>query len=156
MAIPQVGAKAPGFTALDDRGEQVSLDDFKGRVVVLYFYPKDDTPGWTIEACSFRDAFPRFEGLDAVILGVSADSVKKHASFKAKYKLPFTLVSDQDHAICEAYGVWKQKSMFGKKYMGIDRTTFVIDRKGKIAAVFEKVSIAGHADEVAKAVETVG
>jgi peroxiredoxin Q/BCP len=148
----RIGDKAPSFSALDDRGEQVTLADFKGRVVVLYFYPKDDTPGCTIEACAFRDAFPQFEGLDAVILGVSGDSVKKHANFKKKYNLPFTLLADVDHEICNAYGVWAQKSMFGKKYMGILRTTFVIDRKGKIAKVFEKVSVANHADEVSDAI----
>jgi peroxiredoxin Q/BCP len=108
-----------------------------------------------VEACSFRDAFPRFEGLDAVILGVSGDSVKKHQSFKRKYKLPFMLLADTDHAICKAYGVWAQKSMFGKKYMGIERTTFVIDRKGKIAKVFQKVSPLGHAKDVAEAVSAL-
>src|ERR1700754_1795900 len=132
MATPKVGAKAPDFTVLTDEGKEVSLSDYKGKNVVLYFYPKDDTPGCTIEACSFRDNLPRFGDLNAVILGVSADSVKKHTNFKAKYKLPFTLLADTEKEISKAYGVWAQKSMFGKKYMGIERVPFVIDKQGKV------------------------
>ena len=148
----EVGGMAPDFTAPDDRGEQISLSDFRGKVVVLFFYPKDDTQGCTVEACSFRDALPRFEGLDAVVLGISPDSVKSHQKFKKKYDLPYTLVSDETKAISEAYGVWTEKSMYGRKYMGVARTTFIIDRDGKIARVFEKVKPANHAVEVAEAV----
>jgi thioredoxin-dependent peroxiredoxin len=152
MGTAKIGEKAPAFTALDDRGEQVSLSDFKGRVVVLFFYPKDDTSGCTTEACSFRDHLPRFEGLDAVVLGVSPDSVKSHQKFKEKFNLPYPLIADEDKKIVNAYGVWGEKSMYGKKYMGVARTTFVIDRDGKIARVFEKVKPADHAVEVAEAV----
>lgn len=151
-AIPAAGDKAPAFSALDDTGKKVSLSDFKGKVVVLYFYPKDDTSGCTTEACSFRDNLPRFDKLDAVILGVSPDSVKSHQKFKQKYDLPYTLLADEDKAIANAYGVWGEKSMYGRKYMGVMRTTFVIDKTGKIARVFEKVKPADHAVEVAEAV----
>lgn len=153
-AVPQAG-KAPEFTALDDQGEQISLSDFKGRPVVLFFYPKDDTSGCTIEACSFRDTLPRFDGLDAVVLGVSPDGVKSHQKFKEKFKLPYRLVADTDHAIAERYGVWGEKSMYGRKYWGILRTTFVIDKNGKIAKVFEKVKPENHADDVAAAIEAL-
>lgn len=153
-AVPQTG-KAPEFTALDDHGEHVSLSDFKGRPVVLFFYPKDDTSGCTIEACSFRDTLPRFDGLDAVVLGVSPDPVKSHQKFKEKFKLPYRLVADTDHAIAERYGVWGEKSMYGRKYWGVLRTTFVIDKNGAIARVFEKVKPENHADDVAAAVEAL-
>jgi peroxiredoxin Q/BCP len=119
---------------------------------VLYFYPKDDTSGCTTEACELRDAFPRFTSANAVILGVSPDSVASHAKFKKKYALPFTLLADTDHAIADAYGVWKQKSMYGRKYMGVERTTFVIGADGRVARVFEKVKPAGHAADVAEAI----
>ena len=137
---------------MDDRGERVSLSDFKGRPVVLFFYPKDDTSGCTTEACSFRDNLPRFNDLDAVVLGVSPDSVKSHKKFKEKFDLPYPLIADEDKKIVNAYGVWGEKSMYGRKYMGVSRTTFVIDRDGKIARVFEKVKPADHAVEVAEAV----
>ena len=151
-SVVRIGDLAPDFTALDDRGERISLSDFKGRVVVLFFYPKDDTPGCTVEACSFRDHLPRFDGLDAVVLGVSPDSVKSHKKFKEKFDLPYPLIADEDKKIVNAYGVWGEKSMYGRKYMGVARTTFVIDRDGKIARVFEKVKPADHAVEVAEAV----
>lgn len=142
------GKSAPAFTLDTDSGETLSLKDLKGRPVVLYFYPKDDTPGCTVEACEFRDAFPRFKGSKAVILGISPDSVKSHQKFKVKFDLPFTLLADEDHAIAEKYGVWQKKSMYGRTYMGIARTTFVIDQDGKVAKVFEKVKPKGHAEEV--------
>jgi peroxiredoxin Q/BCP len=123
-------------------------------VVVLYFYPKDNTPGCTIEACAFRDHFPHFQAMDAIVLGVSPDSVAKHRNFKAKHRLPFTLVADTDHAIADAFGVWAQKSMFGRKYWGVLRTTFVIDAKGKVTRVFAKVDPLTHAGEVAEAVDS--
>ncbi len=146
---------APDFSALTDAGSTLTLSSLRGQLVVLYFYPKDDTPGCTVEACGFRDAFPQFNGLDAVILGVSPDSVTKHRKFKGKYQLPFTLIADTDHAIAEAYGVWAQKSMFGRKYWGVVRTTVLIDRDGRIARVFPKVSVPGHVQEVQEAVEAL-
>ena len=122
------GDEAPDFTLKSDRGEDVTLSSLRGRPVVLYFYPKDDTPGCTVEACEFRDAFPRFKGSKAIILGISPDSVKSHQKFKGKFDLPFTLLADEDHAIAEKYGVWQKKSMYGRTYMGIARTTFEIGR----------------------------
>jgi peroxiredoxin Q/BCP len=150
--MPTIGIAAPAFTLETDTGETVSLSDFKGQHVVLYFYPKDDTSGCTTQACEFRDSFPRFTKGKAVILGVSPDSAASHAKFKAKYELPFTLLADTEKVVSEAYGVWKEKSMYGRKYMGVERTTFLIDGKGVLRQVFEKVKPAGHADEVAKAV----
>ncbi|HZH40333.1 MAG TPA: thioredoxin-dependent thiol peroxidase [Gemmatimonadales bacterium] len=149
------GKSAPAFTLDTDSGETLSLKDLKGRPVVLYFYPKDDTPGCTVEACEFRDAFPRFKGTKAVILGISPDSVKSHQKFKEKFDLPFTLLADEDHAIAEKYGVWQKKSMYGRTYMGIARTTFVIDKDGKVAKVFEKVKPKGHAEEVEQAIDAL-
>jgi peroxiredoxin Q/BCP len=147
-----VGSPAPDFTVETDEGKQVSLRDYRGHWVVLYFYPKADTPGWTVEACAFRDALPRFEGLDAIVLGDSLDSVEKQAKFKKKYDLPFTLLADKDHKIAEAYGAWQEKSMMGKKYMGIVRSTVIIDPQGKVARVFEKVKDAeSHPAEVTDA-----
>jgi peroxiredoxin Q/BCP len=148
MSRPVVGTKAPNFAALTDTGETIALSKLKGQPVVLYFYPKDDTATCTTEACEFRDSFPRFKKGKAVILGVSPDSVKSHAKFKAKYQLPFTLVSDPDNSIALAFDVWREKSMYGRTYMGIERTTFVIDAKGKVAHVFEKVKSKGHAEAV--------
>ena len=149
------GKSAPAFTLDTDSGETLSLKDLKGRPVVLYFYPKDDTPGCTVEACEFRDAFPRFKGSKAVILGISPDSVKSHQKFKVKFDLPFTLLADEDHAVAEKYGVWQKKSMYGRTYMGIARTTFVIDKNGKVAKVFEKVKPKGHAEEVEQAIDAL-
>ncbi len=149
--MPTLGKAAPAFTLDTDTGESLSLKDLKGQNVILYFYPKDDPSGCTTQACEFRDQMPRFKKGSAVILGVSPDSVKSHQKFKAKYDLPFTLLADTEHAIAEKYGVWKEKSMYGRKYMGIERTTFLIDATGKLRRIFEKVKPAGHADEVAAA-----
>jgi peroxiredoxin Q/BCP len=145
------GNAAPAFTAKDSAGQTVKLKDFKGQKVVLYFYPKDDTPGCTKEACSFRDDFAIFKKRGISVLGVSPDSEASHKKFTAKYKLPFTLLSDPDHAIAEAYGTYGQKKFMGRTYMGILRTTFLIDEKGKIKKVFEKVKPDEHAREVLEA-----
>jgi len=155
MPTLTVGKSAPAFTLDTDTGERLSLKDLKGKPVVLYFYPKDDTSGCTVEACEFRDAFPRFKKSKAVILGVSPDPVKSHQKFKAKYDLPFTLLADPEHTVLEKYGVWKEKSMYGRKYMGVERTTVIIDAAGKVAKVFEKVKPAGHAAEVDEAVKAL-
>lgn len=154
--MPTEGDRAPTFTVATDEDRQLSLEDFRGRNVVLYFYPKDDTSGCTTQACEFRDLFPRFATTNAVILGVSPDDVASHQKFKAKYELPFTLLADTDHAIAESYGVWKEKSMYGRKYMGVERTTFVIDAEGRIARVFEKVKPAGHAEQVHEVLSALG
>ena len=145
------GTTAPAFKTKDDNGEDVSLKDFKGKKVVLYFYPKDDTPGCTKEACSFRDAYSKFKKQGIKLLGVSPDSEASHQKFITKYKLPFTLLADRDHAIAEAYGVWGEKKFMGRTYMGVLRTTFLIDEKGKIKKVFEKVKPEDHATEVLEA-----
>ena len=142
----QVGDKAPNI-----KTAEFSLADAKGQCVVLFFFPKADTPGCTKEACEFRDAQKTFTKRNAEIVGISPDKPAAHAKFAVKYSLPYTLVADPDHAIAEAYGVWKEKSMYGRKYMGIERTTFVIDEKGKIAKIFAKVKPAGHAAEVLEA-----
>ena len=154
--IPTEGEQAPEFTLESDEGKQVSLKSLRGAPVVLYFYPKDDTSGCTTEACEFRDLFPRFEAGGAVVLGVSPDDVKSHVKFKKKYGLPFTLLADTEKEAAQAYGVWKEKSMYGRKYMGVERTTFLIDAKGKVARVFEKVKPAGHAAEVQGALAALG
>ena len=148
---PKVGQKAPEFTALNDKGEKVKLSELKGKKVVLYFYPKDDTPGCTKEACAFRDGIDEIKAQGAIVLGVSADSVDSHKKFKSKFDLNFPLLADTDKKMVEAYGVWKEKSMYGKKYMGIERTTFVIDGQGKIAHIFPKVKVEQHYDEVLQA-----
>jgi len=145
------GTTAPAFKTKADNGEDVSLKDFKGQKVVLYFYPKDDTPGCTKEACSFRDAYSKFKKQGIKLLGVSPDSEASHQKFITKYKLPFTLLADRDHAIAEAYGVWGEKKFMGRTYMGVLRTTFLIDEKGKIKKVFEKVKPEDHAAEVLEA-----
>ena len=142
------GTPAPTFTLPSDSGEQVSLDSLRGKPVVLYFYPKDDTPGCTTQACGIRDAWGEFERRGAVVLGVSPDSAKKHVKFRDKYSLPFTLLADEDHAVAETYGVWVEKSMLGKKYMGIERSTFVIDADGNVAKVMRNVKPDTHADDV--------
>jgi peroxiredoxin Q/BCP len=142
------GQPAPDFTLPNDEGQLVSLADFRGKKVVLYFYPEDDTPGCTKEACSFRDGFSDVHNRRAVVLGVSADSVESHAKFKQKYHLNFPLLSDVDKTVCNAYGVWQEKSMFGRKYWGIVRTTFIIDAEGKIAKIFPKVKVDHHLEEV--------
>ena len=144
----EVGDKAPDFTVKTDGGGEITLSKMRGKKVVLYFYPKDDTPGCTKEACGFRDSLPDFSGLDAAIVGVSKDGVAKHDKFKAKYDLPFTLAADEDGAICEAYGTWIEKSMYGRKYMGIDRATFLIDEEGLVRQVWRKVKVKGHVEAV--------
>jgi thioredoxin-dependent peroxiredoxin len=147
------GSKAPAFTLPTDDGSSVSLTDFAGRKVVLYFYPKDDTSGCTTQACEFRDSWRAVQKAGAVVLGVSPDGVASHQKFRDKYDLPFPLLADEDHAVAERYGVWGEKSMYGRKYFGILRTTFIIDEKGRIARVFEKVTPKGHAAEVLAALE---
>jgi peroxiredoxin Q/BCP len=147
-----VGTPAPDFTLPTDGNGSVTLSALKGKPVVLYFYPKDDTSGCTAEACQFRDMQPDFSGAEAVIIGLSKDSVASHDKFKKKYELPFTLAADIEGAACEAYGVWVEKSMYGKKYMGIERATFLIDRDGNIAKVWRKVKVPGHGADVLKAV----
>ena len=151
----ELGKKAPNFKMATDGGGSVALKDLKGRKVVLYFYPKDDTPGCTKEACGFRDALPDFSKLDAEIIGVSKDSVAKHDKFKAKYELPFTLASDEDGSVCEAYGTWVEKSMYGRKYMGIERATFLIDEQGVVRGEWRKVKVPGHVDAVLEAAEAL-
>lgn len=151
MAELKPGSKAPDFTLLSDSGEKLKLSSLKGKTVVLYFYPKANTPGCTKEACSFGELFPRFQDVDAVILGVSPDPVKAVANFKQKYSLPFTLLADEDHAVAEKYGVWVEKSMYGKTYMGAERSTFVIDADGRISHVFRKVKPEAHPGEVLEA-----
>ena len=148
-----VGSPAPDFTLPTDGGGSVSLKGLQGQPVILYFYPKDDTPGCTTEACGFRDLFPRFKG--ATVIGISKDSIKSHDKFKVKYDLPFTLASDEDTAVMQAYGAWVEKSMYGKKYMGTDRATFLIDASGKIAQIWRKVKVPGHVEEVLAAVKNV-
>ena len=145
------GTTAPAFTTTDADGETISLKELKGQKVVLYFYPKDDTPGCTKEACSFRDAWAKFKKRGIKVLGVSPDSEASHKKFETKYKLPFTLLADKDHAIADAYGVWGEKKFMGRTYMGVLRTTFLIDEKGKIKKVFEKVKPEDHASEVLEA-----
>jgi thioredoxin-dependent peroxiredoxin len=142
------GTNAPAFNTTDADGETVSLKELRGRKVVLYFYPKDDTPGCTKEACSFRDAWAKFKKRGITVLGLSPDSEASHKKFETKYKLPFTLLADKDHAIADAYGVWGEKKFMGRTYMGVLRTTFLIDEKGKIKKVFEKVKPEDHASEV--------
>ena len=150
MALEE-GQPAPDFTMPTDGGGELTLSSLKGKKVVLYFYPKDDTSGCTKEACGFRDQLPDFSGVDAEIVGISKDSVASHDKFKAKYDLPFTLVSDTETKVCEAYGTWIEKSMYGRKYMGIDRATFLIDADGRIAKIWRKVKVPGHVEEVLEA-----
>ncbi len=152
MAIKE-GDKAPDFTLSTDGGGKVKLSDLKGKKVVLYFYPKDDTPGCTKESCDFRDQHPQFRKAGAEIIGVSKDDPDSHDRFKAKYSLDFTLASDPDLKAIKAYDVWKEKNMYGKKTMGVERSTFLIDAQGKIAKAWRKVSVDGHADEVFEAVK---
>ncbi len=148
--------KAPQFTLPDQNGNKVSLKDFLGQKVVLYFYPKDNTPGCTKEACDFRDSIEDFKKIKAVVLGVSPDSVESHKKFAGKYDLPFPLLSDPGKKVLEKYGVWKEKSMYGRKYMGVERTTVVIDEKGKILKIFPRVKVKGHVDQVKKVLQENG
>ena len=146
------GDKAPDFSLPADDGTTVTLGSLRGKKVVLFFYPKDNTPGCTKEACGFRDAFPAFGKIDALVLGVSPDSLDSHRKFKQKFQLPYRLLSDEGHRLADAFGVWKQKSMYGLKFMGIERTTVIIDRTGRVARIFPKVKVPGHVEEVEKAV----
>jgi peroxiredoxin Q/BCP len=149
----EAGSTAPDFTLpSDDRGD-VTLSALRGRKVVLYFYPKDDTSGCTIQACDLRDSLPRFDGVEAVILGVSPDSVASHAKFRTKYDLNFPLLADEDHAVAETYGVWAEKSMYGRTYMGIERSTFLIDEAGVVVQAWRGVKAKGHAELVAEALD---
>ena len=147
------GIPAPEFSLPDENGTIHSLKDYRDQVVVLYFYPKDDTPGCTAEACNFRDNYSAYKDADVVILGISPDTVKSHARFKDKYSLPFPLLADEGHTVCDLYGVWGPKKMMGREYEGVLRTTFLIDRNGKIAKVFENVKPAEHSAEVLAAVQ---
>jgi peroxiredoxin Q/BCP len=140
------GDAGPDFTLPSDRGEAITLSQLRGRKVVLYFYPKDDTPGCTLEACAFRDAMHRFDDVDAVVLGVSPDSVESHRAFRDKFALTFPLLADEDHAVCAAYGVWKERSRGGHTSMGVERSTFLIDEEGRIEAVWRKVKVEGHTE----------
>lgn len=150
-----IGDKAPDFTLPTDGNGTISLAALKGKKVILYFYPKDDTPGCTKEACGFRDALPDFGGADAVVIGVSKDTVAKHDKFKQKYELPFTLGADVDGTVTEAYECWVEKSLYGKKYMGIDRATFLIDGDGILRGIWHKVKVDGHVDAVLQAAKAL-
>ena len=146
--LPDIGKKAPAFSALDENGNTIGLDTFSGKKLVLYFYPKDDTPGCTAEACSLRDNYQDLLDKGYAVLGVSPDDSKKHTKFIAKYSLPFSLLADTDQAVCNAYGVWVEKSMYGRKYMGVARTTFVIDENGTLTEIIEKVDTKNHASQI--------
>ncbi len=152
----QVGDKAPDFTMPATEVGEVSLSALKGQPFVLYFYPKDDTPGCTKEACGFRDALPQFRTLGITVIGVSKDSLAKHERFKTKYELNFPLGSDESGEVCARFGVWVEKSQYGKKYLGIERTTFLIDSAGVIRALWRKVSVTGHVEKVRAAVDALG
>jgi thioredoxin-dependent peroxiredoxin len=151
MSQPKEGDSAPEITLETDAGQHFELSSLRGKNVVLYFYPKADTPGCTKEACAFRDTSQKFTKANTVIVGVSPDASKAQARFKDKFNLPFTLLADADHKAADAYGVWKEKSMYGKKYFGVERTTFVIGADGKIKKIFPKVKVDGHAEEVLEA-----
>jgi thioredoxin-dependent peroxiredoxin len=142
------GDRAPDFKLTADNGEEIALKYYRGKKVILYFYPKDMTSGCTVEACDFRDNIKKIEKRNAVVIGVSPDDTKSHVKFKNKYELPFTLISDTTKKMLEDYGVWQEKSMYGRKYMGVIRTTFIIDEKGKIEKIFEKVKVEGHIEEI--------
>jgi peroxiredoxin Q/BCP len=151
----QIGDKAPDFTLPTDGNGTVTLSKLRGKPVVLYFYPKDDTSGCTAEACGFRDSFPDYGRTGATVIGVSRDSVASHDEFKKKYQLPFILASDSEGKVTEAYGVWVEKSMYGRKYMGIDRSTYLIDTEGVVRGAWRKVKVPGHVAEVLKAVQAL-
>jgi len=144
----EIGDKAPDFTLPTDGGGKVSLSKLRGRKVVLYFYPKDDTSGCTAEACGFRDAFPKFGKIEAAVIGISRDGVASHDKFKKKHQLPLTLASDEKGEVTERFGVWVEKSMYGRKYMGIERATFLIDEKGVVRGLWHKVKVPGHVEAV--------
>ena len=153
MALKE-GNKVPAFTGVTADGS-ITAKDLKGQITVLYFYPKDDTPGCTVEACDFRDNLPKFKRLKAKVYGISKDSLKSHEKFASKYELPFTLISDEDGNICESFGTWVEKSMYGRKYKGIDRATFLIDEKGIIQKIWRKVKVSGHVDEVIDEIKNI-
>jgi thioredoxin-dependent peroxiredoxin len=148
MYMPSEGAQAPDFTLPSDDGSQVTLSALRGSKVILYFYPRDDTSGCTAQACEYRDTLPRIQEAGAVVLGVSPDPVVSHRNFKSKYDLNFPLLADEDHAVAEAYGVWKEKSMYGRTYWGVERSTFLIDEEGRIARSWRKVKARGDAGKV--------
>jgi peroxiredoxin Q/BCP len=155
MAMLDVGDKAPAFSLEDQSGKTVKLSDFKGKKVVLYFYPKDDTPGCTREACAFRDEHSALQKAGAVVLGVSPDSGTSHAKFAGKYELPFPLLADVDHSVSEKYGAWGEKSLYGRKFMGINRSTFLIDGSGKVVRVWPRVKVDGHVEQVLEAIREI-
>ena len=152
MALLEVGDKAPAFRAKNQDGETVSLGEFKGKPLLLYFYPKDDTPGCTKEACSFRDGWSKFKKRGVAVVGISTDDEKSHRKFADKFSLPFPLLADPDKKIVSDYGVWGEKSLYGRKYMGTNRVTYLIDAKGRIAGVWSKVKPDGHADQILGAI----
>ena len=146
------GDRSPEFSLQADDDSVVTRDSLKGKKAILFFYPKDDTSGCTKEACAFRDAFPEFGKIDATVLGVSPDDIDSHRKFKKKYDLPYKLLVDENHRLADAFGVWKEKSLYGRKYMGIERTTVILDKSGKVARIFPKVKVPGHVQEVERAV----
>ncbi len=154
MKLPQPGQAAPDFEAVTDSGEPIKLSDYRGKDIVLYFYPRADTPGCTKEACGFRDDFAAYKKRGVVVLGVSPDTVRKQANFKNKFELPFTLIADAEHQVSDLYGVWGLKKFMGREYEGVHRTTFLIDKKGKIKQVFEKVKPDTHSSEILAALES--
>jgi len=155
-SLPRVGDVSPYFTLTSDADEAITLSQYRGVAnVVLYFYPKSDTPGCTLEACNFRDNYTALIEAGSVILGVSPDPVKKQAKFVEKHALPFPILADPDHSVAECYGLWKEKSFMGRKYMGVERTTFIIDKEGVVREVFEKVKVAGHSEEVLAALKSL-
>ncbi len=156
MTAIEQGKPVPDFTLPSTSGKDVSLSDYRGKKVVLYFYPKDMTPGCTAESCDFRDYHSDFAKLNTVVLGISPDSLESHHKFIAKHSLPFELLSDPDHKVCEMFGVWKLKKMFGKEYYGVERSTFLIDEEGKLLREWRKVSVKGHVQEVLEAVKEAG
>ena len=151
----EIGDKAPDFTLSTDGNGKITLSKLRGQKVVLYFYPKDDTSGCTAEACGFRDSFPKFGKVEAAVIGISKDSVASHDKFKKKHELPFILASDADGKVCESYGVWVEKSMYGRRYMGIERATFLVDEKGVVRGVWRKVKVPGHVNAVLAAAKAL-
>jgi peroxiredoxin Q/BCP len=149
-----IGDKIPKFTGQIETGA-ITDKDLKGAITVLYFYPKDDTPGCTLEACAFRDTLPKFKKMNARVFGISKDGLPKHKKFADKYELPFTLIADEDGSICESFGTWIEKSMYGKKYMGIDRATFLVDEQGIIREIWRKVKVSGHVEAVLESVKSL-
>ena len=149
------GDLSPEFSLQADDNSVVTRDSLKGKKAILFFYPKDDTSGCTKEACAFRDAFPEFGKIDAAVLGVSPDGIDSHRKFKKKYDLPYKLLVDENHRLADAFGVWKEKSLYGRKYMGIERTTVILDKNGRVARIFPKVKVPGHVQEVERAVREI-